>query len=100
LNRHGPTTWTCTARHGPGVTTSSRSSARSGVIGWPTRSARSTSSRPPSLDSYVADETGDFDWARARRGEHRSLPDQTRIGLELLDHRFGDDTVRLHHRVG
>ena len=35
-----------------------------------------------------------------RRREHRSLPDQTRIGLELLDRRrFGNGTGHLHDRV-
>ena len=35
-----------------------------------------------------------------RRREHRSLPDQTRIGLALLDHRrSGNGTGHLHHRV-
>jgi hypothetical protein len=48
-----------------------------------------------SLDGYVADEDGKFDWAAPDEEVHTFVND-----LELLDERrFGNGTVYLHYRT-
>ena len=81
-----------------------------------------------SLDGYVADAEGNFDWSTPHEEVHRfvndleqaigtylygrrmyevmrhwetaSTPDNVRLGLELLgERRFSDGVVHLHHRI-
>lgn len=77
-----------------------------------------------SLDGYVADVDGNFDWAAPDEEVHQAitaglvdechlfvtpvvvgggtswLPDDLRVGLELLDERrFGSGVVHLHYLV-
>jgi hypothetical protein len=48
-----------------------------------------------SLDGYVADEDGNFDWA----GGTTALPHHVRLNLNLVDeHRFGNGVVYLRYR--
>jgi hypothetical protein len=48
-----------------------------------------------SLDGYVADVDGNFDWAAPDEEVHTFVND-----LELLDvHRFGNGVVHLHYRT-
>ena len=49
-----------------------------------------------SLDGYVADRDGNFDWGVPDEEVHTFVND-----LELLDeHRFGNGVVHLHYRTG
>ncbi len=53
-----------------------------------------------SLDGYVADRDGNFDWAAPDCGGNRALPNDVRVKLELLDERrFGNGVVYLHYRA-
>jgi len=77
--------------------------------------ARPIYSAITSLDGYVGDEEGKFDWAAPDEEVHAfvndlersigtylygSLPDNARLRLELLDERrFGNGVVHVHYRT-
>jgi hypothetical protein len=55
-----------------------------------------------SLDGYVADEDGNFDWAApvVVGGGTRSLPDGVRWDVDLAEERrFGNGVVHLRYRT-
>jgi hypothetical protein len=54
-----------------------------------------------SLDGYIEDEHGKFDWAApVVGGGKRALPDNVRVRVELLaERRFRSGVVHLHYEI-